>query len=131
MTNSDVIQKFINHERGETPLRNIINGYHTYKGRTLASDGKSLYNYDTLMAYHSDDGKLYINKEKYSRTTSKIQSQIRYKAKDYTEVTEQEINSLKTADECERHGTFEHIKLANSIAQYEEVKNDILAAEWK
>jgi len=131
MTNSDVIANFINHKKGQTPLRNIINGYHVYKGRTLASDGKSLYNYDTLMAYHSDDGKLYINKEKYSVTTSKIQSQIRCKAKDYTEVTESEINSLKIADDCERHGTFEYIKLANSIAQAEEVKNDILAAEWQ
>lgn len=117
MTNSDVIQKFINHEKGQTPLRNIIGDYCTYKGRTLASDGKSLYNYDTLMAYHSDDGKLYINKEKYSRTTSKIQSQIRNRAKDYTEVTEHEINSLKIADNCERHGIFDYIELANSIAQ--------------
>lgn len=117
MTNSDVIEKFINHERGETPLRNIINGYFTYKGRTLMSDGKSLYNYDTLMAYHSDDGKLYINREKYSVTTSKIQGQIRCKAKEYTEVTEQEINGIKIADECEKHSTFEYIELANSIAQ--------------
>ena len=117
MSNSDVIANFINHKEGKTPLRNIINGYYTYKGRTLRSDGKSLYNYDTLMAYHSDDGKLYINKDKYSVTTSKIQSQIRYRAKDYTEVTEHEINSIKIADDCERHGTFEHIELANSIAQ--------------
>lgn len=117
MTNSDVIENFINHKKGETPLRNIINGYYTYKGRTLVSDGKSLYNYDTLMAYHSNDGKIYINREKYSVTTSKIQSQIRYKAKDYIEVTEQEINSLKVADDCERHNTFEYIELANSIAQ--------------
>ena len=117
MTNLDVIEKFINREKGQTPLRNIINGYYVYKGRTLRSDGKSLYNYDTLMAYHSDDGKLYINKEKYSVTTSKIQSQIRYTAKDYTEVTESEINSIKTADECEKHGTFDYIELANSITQ--------------
>ena len=53
MSNSDVIANFINHKEGKTPLRNIINGYYTYKGRTLASDGK-----------------LYINREKYSVTTS-------------------------------------------------------------
>ena len=117
MTNSDVIENFINHKKGETPLRNIINGYYMYKGRTLRSDGKSLYNYDTLMAYHSNDGKIYINREKYSVTTSKIQSQIRYKAKDYIEVTEQEINSLKTAEDCEKHKLFDYIELANSIAQ--------------
>lgn len=117
MRNSDVIEKFINRERGETPLRNIINGYYTYKGRTLTSDGKSLYNYDTLMAYHSDDGKLYINRDKYSVTTYKIQGQIRCKAKDYIEVTESEINGIKIADECEKHNTFGYIELANSIAQ--------------
>ena len=117
MTNSDVIANFINHKKGQTPLRNIINGYYGYKGRTLVSDGKSLYNYSTLMAYHSDDGKLYINKEKYSVTTSKIQGQIRCRAKDYTEATESEINSLKIADDCERHNTFDYIELANSIAQ--------------
>lgn len=117
MTNSDVIKNFINHKEGKTPLRNIINGYFMYKGRTLASDGKSLYNYSTLIAYHSDDGKLYINKEKYSVTTSKIQGQIRCKAKNYTEVTEHEINSIKTADECKKNGTFDYIELANSIAQ--------------
>lgn len=117
MSNSDVIEKFINHKEGKTPLRNIINGYYTYKGRTLISDGRTLYNYDTLMAYHSDDGKLYINREKYSRTTSKIQTQIRRKAKNYTEVTEHEINSIKTADECEKNGTFDYVELANSITQ--------------
>lgn len=117
MINSDVIKNFINHKNGQTPLRNIVNGYYTYKGRTLVSDGKSLYNYDTLMAYHSDDGKLYINKDKYSTTTSKIQGQIRYIAKDYTEVSEREINSIKTADELEKHNTFGYIELANSIAQ--------------
>ena len=98
MSNSDVIANFINHKEGKTPLRNIVNGYYIYKGRTLVSDGKSLYNYDTLIAYHSDDGKLYINNERYSVTTSKIQGQIRCKAKDYIEVTEKEINNLKLAN---------------------------------
>lgn len=117
MINSDVIKNFIDHKKGKTPLRNITNGYFTYKGRTLWSDGKSLYNYGTLMAYHSDDGKLYINKDKYSVTTSRIQGQTRCRAKDYIEVTEREINSIKTADECERHNTFDYIELANSISQ--------------
>lgn len=117
MTNLDVIAKFINREEGKTPLRNIINGYYVYKGRTLASDGKSLYNYNTLIAYHSDNGKLYINRDKYSVTTSKIQSQIRCNAKHYTEVSESEINTIKLTDELERHNTFDYLELANSIAQ--------------
>lgn len=117
MINSDVIKNFINHKEGKTPLRNIIDDYRTYKGRTLASDGKSLYNYNTLIAYHSDNGKLYINRDKYSSTTSKIQYQIRHEAKNYTEVTEREINTIKLTDNYERHNTFDYIELANSIAQ--------------
>ena len=117
MINLDVIKNFINHKEGKTPLRNIVNGYYTYKGRTLASDGKSLYNYNTLIAYHSDNGKLYINNEKYSVTTSKIQSQIRRNAKHYIEVSEREINTIKLTDDCERHNTFDYLELANSIAQ--------------
>ena len=117
MINSDVIKNFINHKEGKTPLRNIIDEYRVYKGRTLASDGKSLYNYNTLIAYHSDNGKLYINKEKYSRTTSKIQWQIRCNAKHYTEVSEREINTIKLTDNYKRHNTFDYIELANSIAQ--------------
>lgn len=117
MINSDVIKNFINHKEGKTPLRNIIDEYRVYKGRTLASDGRSLYNYNTLIAYHSDNGKLYINDEKYSVTTSKIQSQIRCKSKHYTEVSEREINTIKLTDDYKRHNTFDYIELANSIAQ--------------
>lgn len=117
MTNLDVIDNFINRKEGKTPLRNIVNGYYVYKGRTLVSDGKALYNYSTLMAYHSDNGKLYINKDKYSVTTSKIQSQIRSKSKHYIEVSEREINTIKLTDNYERHNTFDYIELANSIAQ--------------
>lgn len=117
MVNLDVIENFINRKEGKTPLRNINDGCYGYKGRTLASDGKSLYNYNTLIAYHSDNGKLYINRDKYSKTTSKIQSQIRCNAKHYIEVSEREINTIKLADNYERHNTFDYIELANSIAQ--------------
>lgn len=117
MTNSDVIKNFINHKEGKTPLRNIIDECYGYKGRTLASDGKSLYNYNTLIAYHSDNGKLYINRDKYNSTTSRIQGQIRCKAKHYTEVSERKINTIKLTDNYERHNTFDYIELANSIAQ--------------
>ena len=117
MANLDVIKNFINHKEGKTPLRNINDGCYGYKGRTLASDGKSLYNYNTLIAYHSDNGKLYINTEKYSVTTSKIQHQIRRNVEHYTEVSEMEINTIKLTDELERHNTFDYLELANSIAQ--------------
>lgn len=117
MANLDVIKNFINRKEGKTPLRNIINGCYGYKGRTLVSDGKSLYNYNTLIAYHSDNGKLYINTEEYSKTTSKIQHQIKCNAKHYIEVSEREINTIKLTDSYKRHNTFDYIELANSIAQ--------------
>lgn len=50
-----------------------------YKGRTLTTDGITLINYSTIIAFKEND-KLYINNEKYSVTTSKIQSQLRYLA---------------------------------------------------
>lgn len=117
MKNSDVIKNFISRKEGKTPLRSINDGCYGYKGRTLVSNGKSLYNYNTLIAYRSDNGKLYINREKYSKTTSKIQGQIRGIAKHYTEVSEMEINTIKLTDNYERHNTFGYIELANSIAQ--------------
>lgn len=73
MTNIEVIKKFLNKKAGHTPLRNTLNGY---QEMTLKTNGLELINYSTRIAYHQDN-KLYININKYSRTTSKIQSQLR------------------------------------------------------
>ena len=73
MTNREVIKRFLNKEVAHTPTRITMNGY---KEQTLYSDGTNLINYSTRIAYHKDN-KLYINILKYSRTTSKIQSQLR------------------------------------------------------
>ena len=82
MNNQDVLQAFLQGEKAQTNLRNIQNGYYMYKGRTLTTDGITLINYSTIIAFKEND-KLYINKEKYSVTTSKIQSQLADSATNY------------------------------------------------
>lgn len=83
MSNENVIKKFLEQEKAQTPLRYIVNGYgcYTYKGRTLWTRGgiywkHELINYNTRIAYIQDN-KLYINTKKYSSTTSKIQSKLK------------------------------------------------------
>jgi len=95
MNNLEVIKKFLKKESAKTNLRNILNGYYTYKGRTLQTQQEAyrfcLYNYNTIIAFILNDT-LYLNTRKYSVTTSKIQSQLRnqatythYKIKEYEE----------------------------------------------
>ena len=79
MNNIEVIKKFLNKKPGHTPLRITMNGY---KEMTLKTNGLELINYSTRIAYHQDN-KLYINISKYSRTTSKIQSQLKELAYNY------------------------------------------------
>lgn len=76
MNNERVIKTFLDGGQAKTPLRDIQNGYFTYKGRTLYTDGNNLVNYKTTMATLRD-GKVYLNTKKYSATTSKIQNLIR------------------------------------------------------
>lgn len=83
MTNVEVIKKFLKLENAQTNLRNILNGYYYYKGRTLQTKSENigfcLYNYNTIIAFILDNT-LYLNTKKYSVTTSKIQSQLRNQA---------------------------------------------------
>lgn len=76
MTNLQVINKFLNREKGATNKRQILNGYYYYEGRTLQTDGTDLINYSTKIAYFDNDNILHLNKSKYSATTSKIQYQL-------------------------------------------------------
>ena len=76
MTNLQVINKFLNREKGATNKRQILNGYYYYEGRTLQTDGTDLINYSTIIAYFDNDNILHLNKSKYSATTSKIQNQL-------------------------------------------------------
>ena len=79
MTNEQVIKKFLNREEGRTPKRNIPNGIYMYEGRTLQSTGEKLINYSTVIAYFKGN-ELHLNTRKYSITTSKIQSKLKYLA---------------------------------------------------
>lgn len=88
MNNKEVLQAFLQKKEGKTGLRNIQNGYFTYKGRTLQSEFDNianeyfLINYTTKIASIKNDI-LYIDKNKYSVTTSKIQHQLRFLANNY------------------------------------------------
>lgn len=79
MSNEKVILAFLEGKNAHTPTRDILNGCYIYKGQTLKSNGVDLINYSTKIAYHKD-GKIYLNVGKYSVTTSKIQSKIKYLA---------------------------------------------------
>ena len=76
MSNETVIKAFLSGRQAKTPLRNIRNGYYSYKGRTLYTDENNLINYKTTIATLKGN-KLYLNINKYSNTTSHIQSKIR------------------------------------------------------
>lgn len=82
MSNENVIKTFLEKEQARTPLRNIINGYYSYKGRTLWTIENELINYNTRIAY-IEGNTLYINVKKYSSTTSHIQSKIKLLGKEY------------------------------------------------
>lgn len=79
MSNEKVIKEFLNGNQARTQKREILNGYYTYEGRTLWTNGNILVNYKTNIARLEED-KLYLNIKKYSVTTSKIQSKIKYLA---------------------------------------------------
>lgn len=83
MNNLEVIKNFLKLKEGKTNLRDIQHGYYTYKGRTLHTEtsntGFNLINYDTKIAFILGNT-LYINVKKYSATTSKIQTQLKYQA---------------------------------------------------
>lgn len=76
MNNENVIKNFLEGYQAQTPLRNIVNGYYEYKGRTLYTRNNELINYNTRIAYIKNNT-LYINIKKYSSTTSRIQSKIK------------------------------------------------------
>jgi hypothetical protein len=93
MSNEKVILEFLEGREGKTSLRNVQNGYYIYKGRTLYTSGNYLINYSTKIA-KLENNKLYLNIRKYSVTTSKIQSKIRYLAsqKGYEIIEVDELN---------------------------------------
>ena len=51
MNNENVIKNFLENKQAKTPLRTIVNGYYSYKGRTLWTRDNELINYNTRIAY--------------------------------------------------------------------------------
>ena len=75
MSNEKVISLFLEGKQGKTPNRKI-NGVYVYEGRTLQTIDNILYNYNTRIA-KLENNIVYLNIDKYSRTTSTIQNMIR------------------------------------------------------
>ena len=83
MRNVDVIRAFLQGNSAKTT--------------NLRTNGIELINYQTRIGYKKD-GHLYINKDRYSVTTSKIQGKLKAECslagREYEEVTESEIYKL-------------------------------------
>ena len=71
MTNIDLIKKF---SKGATRGGS---GGRLYGRYNLRIEGDNLVNYSTIIAKRVENNGVILNKKKYSRTTSKIQSYIR------------------------------------------------------
>lgn len=85
MTNQEVIKAFLNRQEAKTPKRLIQYGYFMQEGRTLYTNTYidknhntviELVNYATPIA-RIENNMIYLNLNKYSTTTSKIQSQLK------------------------------------------------------
>ena len=81
MTNEKVIRLFLSGKQGKTPNRKIVYGCYIAEGRTLQTASNILFNYNTKIA-KLEGNILYLNRDKYSITTTKIQNKISYIAKD-------------------------------------------------
>ena len=72
MARIDVIKKFIKKERGTSGARDIWTGGHV---ASISTDGTTLYSYWTPIARWDGAG-VRVNKQKYSSTTSRQQSEL-------------------------------------------------------
>ena len=89
MNNIETMRAFLQRTHAHTNTRNILNGVYYYKGQTLHTEEDyelnqfKLINYSTCIAtIDCNTNTLWLNKKKYSTTTSKIQSQLEYLARD-------------------------------------------------
>ncbi len=74
-------------------IRLFCDGMDKGKGSNLYIDENKLINYTTIIALW-DNGRLLLNNDYYSSTTSRNQNLIRRYANHYTEVTENEIYAI-------------------------------------
>ena len=76
MTNQQVINAFVCGKSAKSSNGNLW----------VSWDKKRLFNYGTCIAQRLSDGTFVVNSTKYSITTSKIQTYVRYTIGKYTEV---------------------------------------------
>ena len=76
MTNQQVINAFVSGKSGKSSNGNLY----------VSCDKTRLFNYGTCIAQRLSDGTFVVNSTKYSVTTSKIQTYVRYTIGNYTEV---------------------------------------------
>ena len=86
MNNLQVIQKFLNGEKGATAKRNIKQDYYYIEGRTLQTDGDKLTNYTTDIAKKNGENEIEIDTSYYSSTTTKIQTMLIKEIKKYRQI---------------------------------------------
>lgn len=83
--------------KNEMVVRNFVGGYEAVQSHTqnLYMEGNKLINYYTVIAINAGN-KIYLNKNKYSVTTSKIQNMIRRETPTnmLVELTEKELKEL-------------------------------------
>ena len=96
MTRTDVIKKFLNKEKATSGARDIWTGGHV---ASISSNGMTLYSYWTPIATWADDGaggheKVIMDAQKYSSTTSRQQSELRFQAKQAGVILEEKAGAL-------------------------------------
>ncbi len=74
-------------------IKRFCDGMKSGKGSNLYIEDNKLINYTTIIAFW-DNGKLLLNSDYYSSTTSRNQNLIRKHASHYVEVTETEIYNI-------------------------------------
>ena len=93
MTTQKVIKCFLNKQKASTPVRDIPNGYWTYRGASIHTDGRVLYSYTTPIAYWWTNDIIKATSHKYSQTTSKQQSTLKWEA------YQNDVQLIETPDE--------------------------------
>ena len=76
MTNKQVSNAFVSGKSAKSSNGNLW----------VSWDGKRLFNYETCIAQRLQDGTFVVNSTKYSVSTSKIQTYVRYTIGNYKEV---------------------------------------------
>lgn len=75
--NEKIIKAWLDGRKASSAVRNIENGVFVERGASISTDGKKLYSYWTPIAWW-ENGMAVIDMRKYSSTTSRQQSDLKY-----------------------------------------------------